>query len=32
MPLGYVIAQVTVTDPEAFEKYRIRRSWLWTSR
>jgi uncharacterized protein (DUF1330 family) len=24
MPLGYVIAQVTVTDPEAFEKYRAR--------
>ncbi len=23
MPLGYVIAQVNVTDPEAFEKYRI---------
>ena len=23
MPLGYVIAQVTVTDPEAFEEYRL---------
>jgi len=24
MPYGYVIAQVTVTDPKAFEKYRVR--------
>ena len=24
MPYGYVIAQVIVTDPKAFEKYRVR--------
>lgn len=24
MPYAYLVAQVTVTDPEAFEKYRLR--------